>query len=172
MGKVKGLYKHAKTPEHYLEQRYAIIGDCWIWQGGKDKDGYGQCQSSRWGEELGVSRSHQMAYLTWVGSNPYHLCVCHTCDTPSCINPEHLFLGTVAENNQDKINKGRHIIERKPRDDLADILACWPDKTCLEVAEIFGMSYSNVCMIWRANGLTIKKKKEAKYARKLQKIQG
>ena len=54
-----------------------------------------------------VQLSHRFAYQIWVGSIPINLCICHHCDNPSCVNPKHLFLGTVNDNNQDKVKKGR-----------------------------------------------------------------
>jgi len=50
---------------------------------------------------------HRVAYEEYVEQIPSGMCVCHRCDNPKCINPEHLFLGTNKENTHDKINKGR-----------------------------------------------------------------
>jgi hypothetical protein len=52
----------------------------------------------------GSRRAYEQAY----GPIPKGMCVCHTCDEPHCINPEHLWLGTHADNIQDAIRKGRH----------------------------------------------------------------
>lgn len=56
--------------------------------------------------------AHRVAWEAANGPIPEGLCVLHKCDVPSCINPEHLFLGTQAANMQDKINKGRAIYQR------------------------------------------------------------
>lgn len=51
--------------------------------------------------------AHRVAYELWKGPIPQGLLVCHSCDNPKCINPDHLWVGTVQENNADRDNKGR-----------------------------------------------------------------
>ena len=56
--------------------------------------------------------SHVM-YERYIGEMPDGMCVLHKCDIPSCINPQHLFIGTKADNNYDMVSKGRHYVHGK-----------------------------------------------------------
>jgi hypothetical protein len=77
------------------------LGPCWLWTGGKDKDGYGQTKVK------GVcTRAHRYAFYLKHGHYPKP-CGLHRCDTPPCCNPEHIFEGTVSDNNKDARHKGR-----------------------------------------------------------------
>lgn len=76
--------------------------DCWFWYGHKDKDGYGRFH---WhGKDIGA---HVAAWQCEYGPVPTGLCVLHMCDHPSCVNPTHLWVGTVGDNNSDRHLKGR-----------------------------------------------------------------
>ena len=75
---------------------------CWEWIGCKDGSGYGLISLN--GKMV---KTHRLAWELTYGSIPNGLFVCHHCDNPACINPEHLFLGTNKDNMQDKIKKGR-----------------------------------------------------------------
>jgi len=91
--------------------KYVTIGDedeCWEWQGRTDGDGYGWFV---WPDKK-ICLAHIAAYVLFVGKIPSRhgkkkLCVCHSCDNPSCINPTHLWLGTNKQNIRDMIDKGR-----------------------------------------------------------------
>jgi hypothetical protein len=76
--------------------------DCWLWQGALNHFGYGKIT---WD---GVEhQAHRASWIFHVGSIPDDLCVLHHCDIPSCVNPDHLWLGTRADNMADMWAKGR-----------------------------------------------------------------
>jgi len=84
--------------------------ECWPWKAGAFKDGYG---AFRVRVAHGVFRqviATRIAFKLWTGVDPVGMLVCHTCDNPSCCNPNHLFLGTSTTNERDKIAK-----KRRPR---------------------------------------------------------
>ena len=78
--------------------------DCWLWTGSKHQSGHGLFTMGKDGRTIGA---HRFAYEQVYGPIPYGLIVCHHCDNPSCVRPDHLFLGTRAINNQDRDIKGR-----------------------------------------------------------------
>lgn len=75
---------------------------CWEWNLALSVDGYGRCYFNN----VNV-RAHRLSYELHYGTFPRHLSVCHKCDNPKCVNPTHLFLGTVQDNMKDKRVKGR-----------------------------------------------------------------
>ena len=79
---------------------------CWEWQGTKNQKGYGRVCFRINGKERKVA-AHRLSYALTHNLDPGHLMVCHACDNPSCINPNHLFLGTAKDNYWDSKSKGR-----------------------------------------------------------------
>lgn len=75
---------------------------CWIWT--KDKNGQGYGRIRKWN---GETRAHRVAYLLANGEFDRSLVMCHKCDNPSCVNPNHLFPGTLQDNFEDMRAKGR-----------------------------------------------------------------
>jgi hypothetical protein len=80
---------------------------CWMWQAsGGPRSQYGH-QYGQFNLH-GVPRlAHRVAWELTYGPIPKGLCVCHRCDTPGCVRPDHLFLGTALDNARDRIKKGR-----------------------------------------------------------------
>lgn len=78
---------------------------CWIWTGSTTKGGYGIFPLG--GRNGCVTTASRFSYTMHFGLIPDSLDVCHNCDNPSCVCPDHLFLGTRKDNMQDALRKGR-----------------------------------------------------------------
>lgn len=88
-----------------LISRVEVSGDCFLWLKGTNR-GYGQINLKRRGRAR-VRLAHRLMWIAVHGRIPRGLRVMHTCDTPSCIAPWHLRVGTAADNSRDMAEKGR-----------------------------------------------------------------
>lgn len=122
---------------------------CWIWTGWTfNGPGYGGFDINRRGH-----LAHRVSWLLYRGPIPDGLSVCHKCDVPACVNPDHLFLGTPADNTQDMISKGRN----SRRDGERNAMATLTDELVRKirnatgsqrsVAARFGVSHATVWAI-------------------------
>ena len=129
-----------------------MLTECWIWVGGKvNKSGHGS---------LGINGdsilAHRISWMIHNGEIPYSgsyhgVCVLHRCDNPSCINPNHLFLGSHAENMKDRDNKSRQAFgERSGNSKLTTEQVMKIREygkmgyTCRKIATLFPVSYQAV----------------------------
>lgn len=95
--------KNKSILERFEEKIERIPGvDCWIWVGARNTSGYGNFWDGR-----GFNLAHRFSYRENNGQIPDGMNVLHRCDTPFCVRPSHLFLGTQMENIHDMHRKGR-----------------------------------------------------------------
>lgn len=150
-------YSHLKLSDSVLDRFLHKIGfdlesGCWPWLASLDHSRYGRFGVG--GQN--VSASRLMHFMCTGDSNP-NLRVCHTCDNPSCVNPDHLFLGTQLENIQDCKRKGRiydRSGEKNPKAKLdrrhaeaIRILYSETGRTQKEIARLFGVKSTTVAFI-------------------------
>ena len=85
-----------------FEARINRTDTCWLWTGATSVAGYGTMKVNGT-----LTPTHRIAYALSNGPIPDGMQVCHRCDTPACVRPDHLFIGTFGDNMRDKIQKGR-----------------------------------------------------------------
>jgi len=91
-----------KSVEDRFWEKVDKSGSCWTWTAFRDKDGYGLFKVD--GKNIGA---HRFSYTIENGRIENGKLICHSCDNPSCVRPNHLWLGTHKDNAQDKVRKGR-----------------------------------------------------------------
>jgi hypothetical protein len=133
------LFNQKWIPEPY--------SGCWIWTGSYAGDG-----RNEYGVTPARERAHRVSWLIHRGPIPKGLCVCHKCDTPLCVNPDHLFLGTHGDNARDRARKGRNRDQNGVLHSMAklsdqDILAIRSDRRTRKV--IAGQYRIHPVHVWR-----------------------
>lgn len=98
---LRGYEITEKDRKRFMKKVSVASDDCWIWNAAT-LGAYGSFYV-----HPKVEAAHRASYMLFVGDIPEGLCVCYRCDTPKCVNPEHLFLGTHAQNMEDRNRKGR-----------------------------------------------------------------
>lgn len=134
--------------------RVSKTDGCWIWTGAENNAHYD------YGRIMirGVRYSpHRLSWLLSHGAIPDGQYVCHSCDNPRCVRPDHLFLGTLTDNNRDRAAKGRSAPNRgednpfsKLSDaDVAEIRRLYKPRKCSQryLAERFGVSQGTIWQI-------------------------
>ena len=118
---------------------------CWLWDAGYSSTGYGAIRVK--GKQVGA---HRVAHELYIGPIPDGMHVCHVCDNRACVNPDHLWLGTSAENAVDKSQKGRAVLGTKhPKSKLTEnqvLEILKDDRPASYVAQKYGVSRQ---IVWR-----------------------
>ena len=100
---MKKFFKGIHPKRFWTQVEYNLKTGCWEWQGYTIKrNGYGRFMCERKNP-----LAHRYAYEQLVGPIPEGIQVCHRCDVPKCVRPDHLFLGTNSDNVRDALRKGR-----------------------------------------------------------------
>lgn len=141
------------TPEQRLIRQTRKTPTCWVWTGRRQTNGYGVISVK--GKPV---PAHRLSYTLYRGPIPEGMFVCHHCDTPLCVNPAHLFIGTHLDNVQDMMRKGRHVPrknvhgERNPSAKLTDaqVIAIIDDpRPDIHIAKDYGVSNVAIGLIKR-----------------------
>jgi len=102
---LKSLKRFAPPERFHMLYTPEPNSGCWLWEGRpQGSNGYGRMKVG--GHSV---PAHRYAYEIHKGQVPVGMQVCHRCDVPLCVNPDHLFLGTGRDNKQDCVAKDRHI---------------------------------------------------------------
>lgn len=135
MGSMKSHFRGRPIqPRNFDLYSKRVASGCVEWIGSRLSSGYGIIRPT--GEKAVLA--HRFSYMRHVGEIPVGLCVLHRCDNPSCVNPEHLFLGTHRDNMADMSAKKRRSGGRNHKailtNDIVQIVKAWMSTEALSLA--------------------------------------
>jgi HNH endonuclease len=138
---------------------------CWIWTGAKHPTGYGYMHGENTYDADGRKhvrwiKAHRHSWALAHGRPvPDDLVVCHACDNPPCVRPDHLFIGTKRDNSQDAVQKGRSYDRRGLRNPNVKLSRKDVDRICKmyetgrwtqdQLAAKFGVAQAHISRIYR-----------------------
>jgi HNH endonuclease len=143
-----GLPVQWSTAEFMKRCRISAAG-CWEWQWGKNRRGYGKVVV-----HYKNVAAHRLSWTVHRGQIPDGMLVCHRCDNPPCCNPDHLFLGTNADNMRDAYDKGRsvrgervHTVRLTEAQVLTIAQRIKDGETSADLAREFGVAHGTIWFI-------------------------
>lgn len=144
MMKALRLKQSGTLQDRFLSRFNHSDNGCWEWNGHKDKDGYGILPTNH-----SAVRAHRYSIHYFKGVDPSGFVVCHSCDNPSCVNPDHLFLGMPIDNVGDMLAKQRDRMigsrNNKSKLDERKALEIYNSKdTSSNLASFYGVSVSTI----------------------------
>lgn len=144
-------YRRNSPMDFWRQVDVRSAGECWPWNGYQTKGGYG-----RFAFDKKMWLAHRLSWFLTFGKIDDALDLCHHCDNPACVNPDHLFPGTAKVNMHDAMNKGRlargelsanaKLNENSVREIRRKFAA---GVTCRELAAQFGVDNSVISRVAR-----------------------
>lgn len=146
------MRKRKSLKERFLEKVVKVDSGCWEWVGATTRGGYGHIRV--WSEDRWTMRkAHRVSYELFKEPIDPFLLVLHSCDNPTCVNPDHLRQGTHSDNNRDMLDRDRVSrcvrvckINFKEAEEIRRIYDTG-DYTQEEVGKLYGLAGNTVSLI-------------------------
>ena len=129
--------------------------DCWNWTASTNRKGYGHFGVRDADGKWRIKAAHRVSYEYCIGKIPSGIKVCHRCDNPKCVNPDHLWLGTDKDNSVDKFRKNRQAIVAGSKNPNAIL----NEEAVKKLRQLYKAGYtkSNLASIFNIKLVTVRK---------------